>query len=139
MKMVLTAAYISLGAANAPGDVSGACSKVEVAVEVEDKDATVFTSGGWKESLGGLKSGTLSLTLKNDYALSGLDEDMWALLGQVVAFEVRASNAVASTSNPKYTGSVLVKSWSPVRGSVGDLAEVELQLPTSGPVVRATV
>jgi hypothetical protein len=41
-----------------------------------------------------------------------------------------------STSNPSYSGSVLCKSWSPLNGSVGDVAEVEVQFPTSGVVTR---
>jgi hypothetical protein len=42
------------------------------------------------------------------------------------------------TSNPKYTGSVLIKSWNPIEGSVGDEASVGVSYPTSGAVTRAT-
>ena len=133
-KMVLQAAYLALNGV----DRSAWTSKVEVQVEVEEKDVTVFTSAGWKEVLGGLKSGSLAITFKNDVAASQLDELMWALLGTVTTFEVRAANTAVSTSNPKYTGSVLINAWTPVSGSPGDVNEASYTFPTSAAVVRAT-
>jgi hypothetical protein len=132
--MTLTASYIALNGV----DRSTWCSKVEVSVEVDEKDVTTFTSLGWKAVLGGLKSGSLALTLKNDLAVGSLDELMWAQFGNVVTFEVRASNAVVGTSNPKYTGSVLIKNWTPISGSPGDVNEASYTYPTSGAVTRAT-
>lgn len=134
-KMVLTAAYVNL---TGPGDVSGFLSKAELTADVEEKDVTVFTSLGWKEVLGGIKSGSLALTFKNDMTDDLVDEDMWAVLGTVIAFEVRASNASVGVSNPKYTGSVLIKSWAPVSGQVGDVNEASHTYPTSGAITRAT-
>lgn len=132
--MVLTASYISLAGV----DRSSWTNKIELSAEVEEKDVTTFTSLGWKAVLGGLKSGSLALTFKNDLATGQLDETMWALFGTVVAFEVRASNAAVGVSNPKYTGNVLIKNWNPISGSVGDVNEGSFTYPTSGAVVRAT-
>jgi hypothetical protein len=134
-KMVLTAAYINL---TGPGDISGSVSKCELTAEVEEKDVTTFTSLGWKEVLGGLKSGSLALTFKNDLVDDGLDEDMWTVLGTVIAFEVRATQSAVGVSNPKYTGSVLIKGWAPVSGSPGDVNENSQTFPTSGVITRAT-
>lgn len=131
--MVLTAAYVSI---TGPGAIADHCSKAELTVEVEEKDVTTFASLGWKEALGGLKSGTLALSLKQDIVDDGLDEDFWTILGTVVTFEVRLTQAVVGTSNPKYTGSVLINSWKPLNGSVGDVAELDVSFPTSGVVTR---
>jgi hypothetical protein len=133
-KQVLLQSYISLNAS----DLSAYCSKIELSVEVEDKDTTTFGSAGWTEVLGGLKSAELSLTFKQDVAASAIDSILWPLLGTVVAFETRLNNAAVGTSNPKYTGSVLVKEWAPINGSVGDVAEVDVSYPTTGAVTRAT-
>lgn len=132
--MVLTAAYVSI---TGPGTIHDHCSKAELTVEVEEKDVTTFASLGWKEVLGGLKSGQLALTLKQDIADDGLDEDFWAILGSVVTFEVRLTQSAVGASNPKYTGSVFIKEWKPLNGSVGDVAEMDLSFPTSGAVTRA--
>lgn len=135
-KMVLLAAYVSIDS----NDLSDHCSKIELSAEVEDKDVTTFASLGWKEVLGGLGSGTLGLSFKNDFAATEIDSIMWPLFtGRTpVAFEVRASNTSVGASNPKYTGEILVKEWKPIVGSVGDVAESEVSYPTSGQVSRAT-
>jgi len=133
-KMVLTAAYLAINSNN----ISGYCSKVELTVNVEKRDVTTFGSAGWKEVLGGLKSGTLAIELFNDMLDDDLDEDMFAVLGTVVTFEVRASNAAVGVSNPKYTGSVLVDKWSPVSGKVGEVNAASYTYDTSATVTRAT-
>jgi hypothetical protein len=131
--MVLTSTFLGLNGV----DRSSWVSKVEVAVEVEEKDVTTFASAGWKEVLGGLKSGSIAVTFKNDVADSQLDDTMWALLGTVVAFETRATSAMVGTSNPKYTGNVLINGWTPISGSPGDVNEQSVTYPTSGAVTRA--
>jgi hypothetical protein len=133
-KIVLKTSYVSL----ASNDLSSYCSKIELKVDVDEKEVTTFGSSGWKEVLGGIQSGELALTFKQDVAASALDSILWPLLGTVVAFEVRATSAAVGTSNPKYTGSVLIKSHSPVAGGVGDVAEMSLSFPTSGTITRAT-
>ncbi|MFI6270734.1 hypothetical protein [Micromonospora zamorensis] len=133
-KMVLKAAYVSINGT----DLSSYASKAELKVEVDEQDVTTFASAGWTELLGGLSSGELSVGFKQDVAASALDATMWPLFGSVVPFEVRLTNSVVGTSNPKWTGNVLIKEWVPISGSVGDVAEMDLSFPTSGAVVRAT-
>ena len=133
-KMVLLAAYVSLNAT----PLWTYANKIELSTEVEEKDVTTYGSLGWKEVLGGLKSGTLAIDFKQDVAAAALDSIMWPLLASVVPFEVRLDQAAVGTSNPKYTGSVLIKEWKPISGSVGDDAQVGVSYPTSGAVARAT-
>lgn len=133
-KLVLTAQFVTVNAQN----LQSFCRKAEVAVDVDEKETTVFTSAGWKEHIGGLKAGEIALEFLQDFDAAALDSIMWPLLGLVVPFEVRATQAARSTSNPAYTGSVLVNAWNPLQGSVGDLAEVSVTYPTSGAVNRLT-
>ena len=132
-KMVLLASFVSLNGTT----LSSYARKIELTAEVEEKDVTTYSSLGWKEVLGGLKSGELSLEFLQDVAAAQIDSIMWPLFGTVVTFEVRADQAAVGASNPKYTGSVLIKSWNPLEGSVGDEASVSVSYPTSGAVVRA--
>lgn len=133
-KQVLLASYALIGAT----DLSTYCSKIELQVEVEEKDATTFGSAGWHENLGGIKSASLALTFKQDVAVSAIDSIVWPWLGTLQTFEVRLVNAARSTANPAYTGSCLVRQWNPIAGSVGDVAEVSVTWPTSGAVARQT-
>jgi hypothetical protein len=132
--MVLLAEYISINS----NVLNAFTKKAELTVEVEEKDVTNYASLGWKEVTGGLKSGELGCEFLQDFAATKLDAIMWPLLGTVVPFEVRADQAAVGTSNPKYTGSILINGWNPLTGSVGDEATVSLGFPTSGAVTRAT-
>ncbi|MGC9538500.1 hypothetical protein [Streptomyces sp. UG1] len=133
-KMVLLAEYLSINA-NVLNEYT---KKAELAIEVEAKDVTNYASMGWKEVTGGLKSGELGCEFLQDFAATELDSIMWPLLGTVVPFEVRADQAAVGASNPSYSGSILIKGWNPITGSVGDEATVSLTFPTSGAVARAT-
>ncbi|MET7679397.1 phage tail tube protein [Streptomyces sp. NPDC005423] len=132
--MVLLAEYLSINA----NVLNTFTKKAELSVEVEEKDVTNYASLGWKEVIGGLKSGELGCDFLNDFAAAQLDAIMWPLLGTVVPFEVRADQGARSTSNPAYTGSILINGWNPITGSIGDEATVSMSFPTSGAVARAT-
>ncbi len=119
-------------------DMTQWCAKVEINDEFEDKDSTTFASGGAKEVMGGLESGDIGITFKNDYAAAALDATMWALRRSVVTWKARADADAVSTNNPQYSGSILINKWTPIAGSVGDLAEVDVTFPLSGPMARAT-
>jgi hypothetical protein len=119
-------------------DLTQWCAKVELEDDFEEKDVSTYASGGAKEVLGGQESGTLGVSFKNSHTAGELDEIMWALRRTVVAFTVRADDAVVSTSNPQYSGSILINKWAPIMGSVGDVNEADYSFPLSGVLVRAT-
>lgn len=135
-KLVLTGSFLALNT-TINLHTRGVLQSAELSVEVADVDVTNMNSAGWTELLGGLRSGTLSLNLFQDFAAGEIDSLMWPLLGSVVPFELRTSTAARSTSNPAYTGSVLVNSWG-LEGGVGDAGTVSLEYPTSGAVSRLT-
>lgn len=119
-------------------DRSSTIRSVAAHVEAAELNTTDMASSGWMKVIAGLKSGNVQLGFVQDMAASAIDSVMWPLFATVVTFEVRASNAAVGTSNPKYTGSFLVKEWTPLNGNVGDLAVVAVTFPTSGVITRAT-
>lgn len=119
-------------------DVTQWCAKVELDDKFEDKETTTFASGKAKEVLGGLESGEVGVSFKNDFAAAALDAIMWALRRSVVTFATRADAGAVTTSNPQYGGSILINQWTPISGSVGDVAEVDVTFPLSGPMTRVT-
>lgn len=130
---VLTDAYISINA----NVVSDHGNKVEISAEVEEQDTTAFGQT-WRNRIGGLKDGSLAFTFIQNYITGQLDAIFWPLLGTNVAFEVRPTSTAVSSSNPKYTGTLFIKEWKPIMGSVGDLVTVDVTFPASGTVTRAT-
>lgn len=133
-KKVLLDAQLAINAS----DLTQWCAKVELNDEFEDKETTTFASGKAKEYLGGLESGDIGITFKNDFAAAALDAIMWALRRTVVTWTVRADAGAVTTSNPQYGGSILINKWTPISGSVGDVAEVDVTFPLSGPMTRVT-
>jgi hypothetical protein len=134
-KSVMLASMVIIGGT----DLSASCSRIEFSIEAESKDSTTFGSGGWHEELSGIKSGTLALTFKQDVVASALDSILFPFFGTIQTMEVRMNNGARSTSNPAYTGSVNVRQYNPITGSVGDLAETGgLTWPTTGAITRAT-
>lgn len=118
-------------------DRSSFITSSELSIESESKEITNYGSGGWKEFLGGLKSGELKLKFLQDVAASQIDSVMFPLLGTVVSFAVRANSAVVSASNPQYGGNILITGWNPIEGSIGDEAAVSVSYVTSGAITRA--
>lgn len=128
----LTSEYVAINSV----DYSDHCKGATLVVDAAQLDTTDFASGGWVEYIGGLKSGSLQLEFMDDVADNDIDEELWALLGTVTTFAVRPTSSAVGTSNPQYSGSLLVTSHS-IGGSVGDLAMKSLTFPTSGAVSRA--
>ena len=134
-KFVLTAEKVLINGS----DLSTFCSKAEVTISAEIKDVTTYGSGGWKEELGGLKQGKISLEFYNDFTnTTGVDSIMWPLLGTVVTFEFAGTQAARSVNNPSYTGSMLISDWNPITGKVGDVDTSSVTYQTSGVVTRVT-
>lgn len=119
-------------------DLTDWCAKIELEDEFEDKEITTYGSNGAKEVLGGLESGTIGITFRNSFTAGELDEIMWAKRRSVVTWTARAAASAVDSSNPQYSGELLVNSWSPIKGNVGDVAEVDVSFPMSGPMARAT-
>lgn len=132
-KQAILAAFVSLNAT----DISAYCKSCQLSIEADNLDSTNFGSGGWQENLAGIRSSKLEITVLDDVAASAVDSILWPLFATVVAFEVRLNSSARSTSNPSYTGNVLIAQHS-LGGDVGDLATIDLSFPTSGAVTRLT-
>ncbi|TDE40499.1 hypothetical protein E1295_31870 [Nonomuraea mesophila] len=129
----LTNEYVELNGV----DMSDHAKQGTLALSAAQLDPTAF-GDGWVKALGGLKSGTLTIELMDDYDASEVDATLWPIFGTVVPFVVRPDAGAASPTNPEYSGEVLITTHS-VGGSVGELAmKSGLSFPTSGVVSRAT-
>lgn len=123
----------------AGGTISANVAQVTIAMEADDIEVTNFGGAGWRERIGGLKSGTFSMELHQDYAMGSIDSTFFANLGGTVAVSVRPSGTAAvGTASPEYRFDVLVTGYDSVDSAVGDLATFSVSYPITGPVTRAT-
>ena len=133
-KYVVTATNVTLNGT----DISSACASATLELTAADVEVTDFGSGGWTEVIGGLKSGTVSLDFHNDYGVGGINTLLNPLLGSIATVTLTPNGTALSSTNPKWTATVLVNSVSPIAGAVGDLATFSVSFPTSGEVTSAT-
>jgi len=118
-------------------DFSNVLVSAELSVEAEDIETTAM-GDTFRTRIGGLKTGTLTLELHQDFAASSVDDTIFAALGTSVAVVLKPTSGAVSATNPSYTFNVLITQAQPFNSSVGDLATQSLTFPVDGTVTRAT-
>tara|TARA_R110000822_G_scaffold8871_4_gene34986 strand:- start:198 stop:608 length:411 start_codon:yes stop_codon:yes gene_type:complete len=134
-KYVVTSQSVTINSV----DLSDACARAELVLNSAEVETTDFGSAGWTEVIGGLKSGALTMDFHSDFGVAGVSTTFQDLIGTVVTFEVIAGGTTASATTPAYSGSILISSFTPVAGAVGDLATFSVTFPTTGEVTYAVV
>ena len=134
-KFVVTSNAISLNGT----DISANCARAELVINAAEVDTTDFGSAGWTELIGGLKSGTVSLDFHSDFgsgAVSALFQDLVGTIGTVTM--IAGNGTAPSATTPRYTATVMINSFTPIAGAVGDLSTFSVSFPTTGAVTYAT-
>ncbi len=134
-KFVATGTKVTLNGS----DVSSSCARAELVINAAEVTTTDFGSAGWTEVIGGLKSGSVSLDFHADFgagAVSTLFQPLVGTIGTVVL--IAANGTAASATTPAYTATVLINSFTPIAGAVGDLSTFSVTFPTTGAVSYAT-
>lgn len=130
-KFVATGTKVTLNGT----DISGSVARAELVVNSAEVDVTDFGSSGWTELTGGLKSGSVSLDFHSDFGVGGISNTFNTLLGTIGTVTLIGANGTAATATtPLYTAQVLISSFTPVSGAVGDLSTFSVTFPTSGAV-----
>jgi hypothetical protein len=134
-KFIATGTKVTLNGS----DFSSSCARAELVINAAEVTTTDFGSNGWTEVIGGLKSGQVSLDFHSDYgagAVSRIFQPLVGTIGTVVL--IAANGTAASQTTPAYTATVLINSFTPVSGAVGDLSTFSVTFPTTGEVSYAT-
>lgn len=112
-------------------------NSVELAIESDDLETTAF-GGEWRTRVGGLKTGSLTLSFMQDFGAGAVDATLYPLLNTLATVVIKPTSGSVSATNPSYTATCLVNSYSPFASSVGDIATLSVTFPVSGTVTRAT-
>ena len=131
---VITAPVITINGV----DLSDHVDSVEINDETADVKTTNFGSSGNETRTGGLKSGSITINMQQDYAASKVDATIWAARGTAITVTVKSTSASTSATNPLYSGSYLVTQYKPVSGKVGDLSTLSVTWPRTGDLTRTT-
>ena len=133
-KYVVTGTYVTLNG----DDISANTARAELVINSAEVETTDFGSGGFTELIGGLKSGQVTLDFHNDFGAGAVSNLLQDLVGTIGTVTINPTGTAVSAENPTYTAEVLVNSFTPVSGAVGDLATFSVTFPTSGEITYAT-
>ena len=116
-KLVFTNAYLELGGTT----LSDQVRSVTLNYSAAEVEATCMTQAGVAR-LGGLKDWSADIEFAQNFASSKADAVVGPLVGTTVAFLIRATTAAIGATNPAYSGVGIIFEYSPLSGTVGDLA-----------------
>jgi len=106
-------------------------------ISYDDVDTTAF-GDAVRTRIAGLGDATVNITWNQDYASSEIDATFNGIVGTVVAFELTPTSGSVSATNPKYSGNVLITSYTPISAEIGALSTITTSWPVSGALTRAT-
>lgn len=129
----LTDAFVSLGGT----DLSTSIRQITFALPVAPQDNSAM-GVDTVSRLNGLKDLTCEIEFNQDFDAASVDATLWPLWATEFAMILRPTSAVVGVNNPEYTAQVLMPSYTPIQGSVGEVAVASISLQGAGPVARAT-
>jgi len=132
-RIVLTNAFISVGGV----DLSDTVASVTLNSTFDVVETTAFSSTSAKTRLAGLADNSVTLEFHQDYATGEVEQTIYPLLGTAAAVIVKPNGSSTSAFNPSYTCSAIISEWTPINGSVGELATASVTWPVTGAITKA--
>ena len=127
-RIVLTNVAVTFGAT----DISSYVTSVTLGSTYDVVETTAFGNTA-RTRVAGLADNSVAFEFNQDYAASALESVIYPTLGTAVSITVRP---VAGTT-PAYSFSALVSEWTPLNGSVGELATASVTWPISGTITKS--
>lgn len=136
-KIVLKDAVITVDGT----DLSDHISSVTLEDSADEVEFTGFSNDGYREYGQGLKTASVQLEVFQDFASSSVDSVLYPLYatGGTFAVTVRADSGTISATNPEYSMTGRLFSYSPIAGAVGDASTTSVTINNGGTgLARAT-
>jgi len=118
-------------------DFSSSVASVTLEQTAETQETTSFGNTA-RTRISGLQDATISVDFHQDFGASGIDSTFGPLLGSAIPFEIKPTSDAVSATNPAYSGTCIVTSYSPFSNAVGELATLSVSWEVTGPIARAT-
>lgn len=118
-------------------NLSSNLNSVELSIEADDLEITAFGSE-WRSRVGGLKTGSVTLSFLQDFGAGSVDATLYPLFNTLATVVITPTSGTVTSTNPSYTAVALVNQYMPFASSVGDIATLSVTWPTSGTITRAT-
>ena len=124
------------GTITSSSDISSFVRSGNPATKVAMQDGTTFGTGGYMVQYPGIKSGDdLVFEFLSDYAASQIDAIVRTTLGglgSLVYVDLKPTNSARGATNPSFVCAAYISGYTPIGGSVGDMAAGQLTLSITG-------
>jgi hypothetical protein len=132
-RIVLTNAFISVGGV----DLSDLVASVTLSETFDVVETTAFSSTAAKTRVAGLEDNSVTLEFHQDFATSEVEQTIYPLLGTAAAVIVNPNGSSTGALNPSYSFDAIISEWTPINGSVGELATASVTWPVTGAITKA--
>jgi len=105
-------------------------STVSLAREIDQVEITAMNDT-LANVIGGVERSTVNLELYNDFASGSVNSLFEDALGTKLNIKLIPVSGTVSATNPSYTMSCLVSSWTPINGAVDAVQSVSVSLPVT--------
>jgi len=105
-------------------------STVSLTREIDQVEITAM-SDNIQNMIGGVERPTLGLELYNDFAASSVNSLFEDALGTKLNIKLIPVAGTVTATNPSYTMSCLISSWTPVNGAIDSVASVSVSIPVT--------
>jgi hypothetical protein len=132
-RIVLTDASVTVNSI----DLSQYIASVTLNSTREVVDTTGFSTSGARTRVAGLQDNSVTLEFHQDFASGAVEATIYPLVGTTTTIVVKPTSSAVSATNPSYTCTALVSEWTPLSGTVGELATASVTWPISGAITKA--
>ena len=132
-RLVLTNASVVFGST----DLSTYISSITLNSTYDIVETTAFGNTA-KTRVAGLADNSVTFEFHQDYATSAVEQTIYPLLGTAVSVVAKPVAGTTTAVNPQYQFSTLISEWTPLNGSVGELATASVTWPISGAITKTT-
>jgi len=133
-RLVLTNPSITINSV----DLKDHIAQVTISRSVNEVETTAFGDSGVTR-VGGLEDSSVTLSFHQDFATgSNVEAIIYPLVGTTTSIIIKPLTGTTTTTNPAYSGTILVTEWTPLNGSVGDLTTADVTWPVSGVITKST-
>jgi hypothetical protein len=115
-------------------DLSDHVRSVEFTVSADEQDNTAMGNDGYSSTLTGLKTGTVTLEMNQDYAASSVYATLAPLFGSSFPVAIRPTSGAISSTNPEWQGTGSLFEFSFISGSVGNTNTTPVNIKIQGAI-----
>jgi hypothetical protein len=136
-RIVLNDAKVTINSVN----LSDHIASVTINQSFDVVETTAFSSTAAKTRVAGLQDNSVTLEFHQDFAAANVEATLntigASLLGTTTTVVVLPTSSAVGATNPSYTFTALCSEWTPINGSVGELATVSVTWPITGAITKA--